>query len=1291
VRRVSVALLLAAALAGCHGSTTVCEGEGCFAGLEENDLRSPRCGDGKAMGLESCDGADLRGASCATFGFNSGTLSCYRCVYDLRTCANAEICDNGVDDDRDGDKDCDDADCAVAPVCSTCGDGAVTAGEQCDDGARLPGDCCDAACQAEPGCEIEPNDDAATAGAIRGGGVRGWIRAADADDLFRLDIPEGTTGSVVATLVPALPGVSCIGGLDSLLQIVAADGTVLVADDDGGEGTCSRLTAAGIPPGAVLRVSRSPFDRAGADLHYQLGLSLETHACGDGVIDAGQECDDGNREDGDGCSRLCRTEPVVDLEPNDDLATATPAGGPLISGFISGAADRDVFVFELATFAELQLETGGDCAAVDTVLELLDAAGARLHVDDDGGDGRCASIRTAVLRPGLYYASVTAFGAGAYTLRVTELARCESGCEPEPVCGDGVVNRPEEECDDGGTVDGGCCSATCLAEDGCEREPNDDAPAAGTLLVTSVDGTIFTDGDVDVYAFSITATSDVRLEVSGGGEGCLDLDTYLTVLDGALAVAASDDDSGVGLCPRLTARLDAGRYRVVVRARHAAAAPPPVYRLSLSLDAACGDGRVDGREVCDGEPGCDHRCEGSAAASGCGNAVVEAGEACDDGNQLSGDGCAAACDAVEPGHIWEIADRLDANEPLTAPARIHAALDPIGDRDVFRFKNRTSSLNFLPISIYAPVEGECLGADTQLTVLDEAGNVLAFDDDGGLWPCSSVMPLLEPDQTVYVVVNDFLDDDRISPYVLVVETMCGDGIVDAGEMCDDGGRTPGDGCDWSCLIEPGHYFEDGLGDEAIALGGAVKIHGALPVGDAGDVFIIQSGAGLRQEVTFTVCSDDAWTTEERVVLSLRDAQGTELARAGPGRCAGLVQTLAPGETVQVHITESGQRVVPSYTLSVEPGLAGVCGNNRLEGDEVCEVYANPGCATGCQPVPGTCGNGIIDPGEACDGGVWHQWACSADCSVVTDGHAWVGGAPFGPITGDLVVHGRLSREAPVQVLTLANPGGATIKYETETMTSDALGAERCVSADTVLAVRAAGVEVARDDDSGEGLCSQLIYTLAPGGSAEVVVSEHAATATGTTYLLHVRGPAPPPVCGDGVLEPPEVCEPGLYWNCTTMCLVRLGCGNGVVEPERGEVCDDGNLQWGDACGGCFSHDPSHVTETHLEGASLSPGMTVHAAIEPAGNVDRFLVTNTGTEELLSFSTYDAWGGCRRDVDTVVRVFSTDGELLASDDDSGQERCSLARALVASGASVYVEVTAFEPEGVIAEYQLRVSP
>lgn len=63
----------------------------------------------------------------------------------------AEICDNGSDDDGDGDTDCADSDCAADPACAP-----VPEPEVCDDGTDndLDGDpdCADADCSADPAC-----------------------------------------------------------------------------------------------------------------------------------------------------------------------------------------------------------------------------------------------------------------------------------------------------------------------------------------------------------------------------------------------------------------------------------------------------------------------------------------------------------------------------------------------------------------------------------------------------------------------------------------------------------------------------------------------------------------------------------------------------------------------------------------------------------------------------------------------------------------------------------------------------------------------------------------------------------------------------------------------------------------------------------------------------------------------------------------------------------------------------------------------------------------------------------
>ena len=64
---------------------------------------------------------------------------------------------------------------------------------------------------------------------------------------------------------------------------------------------------------------------------------------------------------------------------------------------------------------------------------------------------------------------------------------------------------------------------------------------------------------------------------------------------------------------------------------------------------SCGDGVLDADEACDdgntvGGDGCSADC---LSEEGCGNGVLDAGEVCDDGNHASGDGCAPLCDSTE--------------------------------------------------------------------------------------------------------------------------------------------------------------------------------------------------------------------------------------------------------------------------------------------------------------------------------------------------------------------------------------------------------------------------------------------------------------------------------------------------------------------------------------------------------------------------------------------------------------------------------------------------------------------
>ena len=56
----------------------------------------------------------------------------------------------------------------------------------------------------------------------------------------------------------------------------------------------------------------------------QSSVSEQLNTCGNGVIDSNEECDDGNRENEDGCSEECRVEYP---------ATVTPGTGGVINSF----------------------------------------------------------------------------------------------------------------------------------------------------------------------------------------------------------------------------------------------------------------------------------------------------------------------------------------------------------------------------------------------------------------------------------------------------------------------------------------------------------------------------------------------------------------------------------------------------------------------------------------------------------------------------------------------------------------------------------------------------------------------------------------------------------------------------------------------------------------------------------------------------------------------------------------------------------------------------------------------
>lgn len=390
------------------------------------DGGGPACGDGVVDPGEPCDPGLLTTSSCVQLGFDQGVLSCdTECNWNTEACSGTESCYDGRDNDGDSAVDCADAeDCA--------------------------GVCADA-CFAPPAL----GESSHVSGTLLGhpassGSSCGGSAASGAEVVYQVAISEDAKLDV--SLSSALPlSLSVRNSCAAPESELACGGLTRLTLD---------ATAGDIYFIVVNAASESD---VGA---YELELATRQPACGDGIRDSHEACDDGNINDGDGCDPDCGLE-ASESEPNDTLGSADLFTFERWFAQISPAADEDYYrVTLVATSSTLVVETAnlGDGACglnlMDTVIDILDTdanANAALATDDDGGDGACARAVARGLPPGEYGVRVRA-AAGAEPATFPYRLDIAVG-----VCGDGE-RGPGEECDDGALSSGDGCDSSCREE-----------------------------------------------------------------------------------------------------------------------------------------------------------------------------------------------------------------------------------------------------------------------------------------------------------------------------------------------------------------------------------------------------------------------------------------------------------------------------------------------------------------------------------------------------------------------------------------------------------------------------------------------------------------------------------------------------------------------------------------------------------------------------------------------------------------------------------------------------------
>jgi len=484
-----------------------------------------------------------------------------------------------------------------------------------------------------------------------------------------------------------------------------------------------------------------------------------------------------------------------------------------------------------------------------------------------------------------------------------------------------------------------------------ESEQNDLKQTADVLAVGALGftGEICPIADIDVF----------RVDVAAGGSSLivdLDLDGTGACLPGGGLLVSVQDDGGVELaadsggCVSLTGQSDpglanvpAGIYYVKIEAPNLSMTDQ--YTLAVSAVApGCGDGVVQlaaGEQCDDGGTvpgdGCDANC---IIETVCGDGIIGGAEQCDDGGTISGDGCDASCnfEGMVCSEVEANDDLASAND-MTGCNLIGGAIGVVGDADWFQIDVAVAGSSLRAEVTDQGGQGCPSGFDSYLRLYDATGNEIATDDDDGTDACSLLDPGVDAGAanlavgTYYVSVREFFDDEAQPYYYLKLKLSppgCGDGVKQAPEQCDDGNLVDTDACTNACTLQPSTPEVEPNGGIATAtplMAGTYAFEGAIsPVGDQDWYAItVPAGASLILETSDsmnpTSCGFDTIITfYSPSMLQL----ATDDDDSAFGACSLLtgangdaVENLAAG-TYYVKVEEYlNDGTIPGYRLNVQ--------------------------------------------------------------------------------------------------------------------------------------------------------------------------------------------------------------------------------------------------------------------------------------------------------------------------------------------------------------------------------------
>ena len=663
---------------GCSSECTVENGWDCSSGTCVLKPAPETCGDGVVEGDEVCDDGNTEngdgctanclvvetGYACPNLGGPCVKLEETVCGDGQKT--TDEECDDGNTDDGDGcSAECkieEGWDCSTGTCKPICGDSFIVGDEQCDDGNTFDTDGCSAECKIEPGYRCETLGTGFISVCYLkecGDGIVQPDLGEECDNPTGEDVPYGWDKASKSPYCTLSVYNSATGYREGGCKLTPYCGDGIVQADHGEK--CDE----GDGGKTVVDDDGNPVGGTGEYGHCQADCKFAGR-CSDGVINSGEACDDGNDDDGDGCSADCKSVELGWACPDEGQpCKKLTCGNGSFEPHLGEQCDDGNFVQGDGCF-NCRVETGWMCRDSNPPcpkefcedkgkycerIEVLYGNG-KIDKDfedcDDGNKNDNDGCTKGIVDLGWI---------------------CSEPGKPcsAKACGDGIL-AGNEECDDGNDDDGDGCSVRCRRENGysCtttkQGKTNCTKGFCGDGIVQYGEECDDAYKNGDKKAGGNGCSADCKIEPgykckSGGGACVIDKCGTATIDPGAgystYKTCDLGSDNGKGKGCSNTCRIESG-YRCDANGKNC-------------VKGKCGDGFLDVGEECDdgntkGGDGCDPKCKREAVYDCynneckpiCGDGITMwmAGEECDDGNLISGDGCSADC-KIEPGFECE--------------------------------------------------------------------------------------------------------------------------------------------------------------------------------------------------------------------------------------------------------------------------------------------------------------------------------------------------------------------------------------------------------------------------------------------------------------------------------------------------------------------------------------------------------------------------------------------------------------------------------------------------------------